>query len=134
MQKTAMARLSEKQSDWLERAALGASVACLVHCLALPLLLAALPVLSTVLDVPESIHVWILAFAIPTSAIAFVTGRAHHGAIYPLVLGVGGLFLLAIGALVFGTSAAETPVTVCGSLMLAGAHLANWRLRHTHHA
>lgn len=134
MQKTAMARLSEKQSDWLERAALGASVACLIHCLALPLLLAALPVLSTVLNIPESIHVWILAFAIPTSAVAFIAGRTHHGAIYPLVLGVGGLLLLAIGAFVFGGVPAETPVTVCGSLMLAAAHIANWRLRHTHHA
>lgn len=56
-----MPQLSEQQSEWLERAALSALVACLAYCLALPLLLAALPVLSTVVDVPD---LWILAFAV----------------------------------------------------------------------
>lgn len=133
-QKPKAVRLSREQSDWLERAALGASMLCLVHCLALPLLIAALPALSSMLNVPESIHLWILAFAIPTSAVAFVSGRSHHGARYPLVLGMSGLSLLAIGAIAFGATAGETPITVCGSLALAAAHFANWRLRHLHRA
>lgn len=129
MQKT-VRRLSEAQSDWLERAALGASAMCVVHCLALPLLLAALPVLSSVLNIPETAHLWILAFATPTSGLALITGRAGHRATYPLLLGACGLALLAAGALASGETAAETLLTVGGSLLLAGAHLANWRLRH----
>jgi MerC mercury resistance protein len=117
--------------DWLDHAALGASALCLVHCLALPLIIAALPALSHLLSIPESIHVWILLFALPTAGLAFVTGRARHGASYPLVIGVLGLMALATGV-AFGNTPIETPVTVTGSLLLAAAHIANWRLRHAH--
>lgn len=119
--------------DWLDRAALGASALCLVHCLALPLIIAALPALSHLLSVPESIHVWILLFAVPTAGLAFVTGRARHGASYPLMIGAVGLIALAIGV-AFDSTRLETPVTVTGSLLLAAAHIANWRLRHAHGA
>ncbi|MDB5705681.1 MAG: MerC mercury resistance protein [Sphingomonas bacterium] len=122
------------RADWIERAALGASLLCLVHCLALPLLIAALPMLSRLLSLPESVHVWLLAFAVPASGLALVSGRMRHGAVYPLVVGATGLALLAVGALVVATTPAETWVTVAGSLSLAFAHGANWRLRHALHA
>jgi hypothetical protein len=118
--------------DWVERSAVGASLACLLHCLALPLVLAALPILSGVLAIPETFHSWVLAFAVPASGLALAMGRVRHGTVYPLVLGAVGLLLLAVGALMFGGTALETPVTVVGSLALAGAHVANWRLRHGH--
>lgn len=121
------------REDWLDRAALGASFLCLVHCLALPLVLAALPALARLLPIPQSFHVWVLAFAIPTSAAALLSGRRRYNASWPLVLGLVGLVLLAVGSLWFGETSAETPVTVLGSLTLATAHIANWRLRsHTH--
>ncbi len=119
-------------TDWLERAALAGSFACLMHCLALPLLIASLPALSTMLSIPESFHIWVLAFAAPAAALALLQGRQKHGAVYPLVLGVIGLVLLATGALLLGRTADEVPVTVAGSLVLGLAHMANWRLRHTY--
>lgn len=115
--------------DWLDRAALVASVACMVHCLALPLVIAALPALSSVLAVPESFHRWILAFAVPAAGIALVQGRSRHGERYPLWLGAAGLALIATGALWLDEGGAETAATVGGSLSLAWAHIANWRLR-----
>jgi hypothetical protein len=117
-------------TNWTERVALCASAACLVHCLVLPLLLAALPALSTVLAIPESFHAWALAAAVPSAAYALVQGRARHGRSAPLTAGATGLSLLAAGAFAFGETRWEVPVTVCGSLTLAAAHLANWRLRH----
>lgn len=120
--------------DWIERAAVGASILCLIHCLALPILLAALPALSTILSVPESIHVWILAFAIPAAGAALVTGYRRHMARYPMVMGVIGLAFMAIGAFVFARQWLETPTTVFGSTTLASAHVINWRLRHRGHA
>ena len=116
--------------DWVERAAVGASLACLVHCLALPLLFAALPALSKVFALPESFHLWALAFAIPMATLALVQGRSRHGAVYPLVLGFAGLTLMAIGAILLGGTPAETVATVIGSLTLATGHVMNWRLRH----
>ncbi|WP_174280283.1 MerC domain-containing protein [Sphingomonas bacterium] len=115
--------------DWVERVAIGASAACLVHCLALPLLIAALPALSAVLDIPESFHLWALGLAIPAALFALLQGRSKHGDTGPLLLGLVGLTLMVLGALVVAETA-ETPVTVAGSLLLAGAHLINWRRRH----
>ena len=114
--------------DWMDRAAVAASLACMVHCLALPLVIAALPVLSSVLNVPESFHVWVLAFAAPVAAAALLQGRARHGAWWPVGLGAAGLALMATGALA-PEGAAETAFTVAGGLLLACAHIANWRLR-----
>jgi hypothetical protein len=119
--------------DWVERAAVGASALCLIHCIGLPLLLAALPALSSFLPIPESFHVWVLAFAVPTSALALFTGRHHHRRAHPLMIGAAGLILLATGALFLLGGRWETPVTILGSLCLARAHIANWRLRHSSH-
>ncbi|WP_375397161.1 MerC domain-containing protein [uncultured Sphingomonas sp.] len=125
--------LNGQGEDWVERAALGASALCLIHCLALPLILAALPTIASVLAIPESFHLWILALALPSSAIALYSGRLRHGTTYPAVLGAAGLAMLAAGAVVFAATWWDTPVTVVGSLLLATAHLTNWRLRHAHH-
>ena len=114
-------------------AAVGASALCLIHCIGLPLLLAALPVLSSLLPIPESFHVWILAFAAPSSALALFAGRRHHRRAYPLMMGATGLILLAPGALLLLGGRWEAPVTIIGSLCLACAHVANWRLRHSSH-
>ncbi len=116
--------------DWVERAAVSASLLCLVHCLALPFLLAALPALATIVPVSESFHLWVLAFAVPASAIALLSGMTRHGTTWLLVPGAIGLALLASGAIPFGTTRWETPLTIIGSLTLAGTHLLNWRRRH----
>lgn len=119
-----------RTTDWLERVAVGASAVCLIHCIGLPLLLAALPALSTIVAVPESFHVWILGFAVPASEFALLLGYRTHRAGLPLLVGCAGLGLLALGALLLLGGAFETPVTVLGSLTLATSHVMNWRRRH----
>lgn len=115
--------------DAADRLALVASGACLLHCLALPLLFAALPVLSHTLALPESFHLWMVAVAIPTSSYALLAGaRGHLGP--PLFIGFVGLALLAIGATIAGETGYEVPVTVLGALTLSIAHVLNWRRRH----
>ncbi|MCP8890663.1 MerC domain-containing protein [Sphingomonas faeni] len=115
--------------DMLDGLAVCASAACMIHCLALPLLFAALPALATWFDPGESFHRIILAFAIPTSAVALIGGWRTHRATPPLILGAVGLALMALGILFAGRTAIETTVSVTGSLFLAAAHLANWRNR-----
>ena len=117
-------------TDWLERAAVGASAMCLVHCLALPVLVALAPALSSALSIPEGIHRWLLAAAVPMASAALLQGRAVHGGSWPLAVGCAGLFVMAAGTLVWSETDAETPMTVGGSAMLAVAHVANWRKRH----
>lgn len=110
---------------------------CLLHCLALPVLVAALPLAASSLVVDERFHQWLLLGAVPTSLFALGWGwRRHHS---PLVLwlGVIGLILMVFAA--FGVqfewidATGERALTVAGAVMLAIAHLRNYQLRHHGH-
>jgi hypothetical protein len=120
-------------TDWVERAAVGASILCLIHCAGLPLLLAALPALSRLIALPEHFHLWILILAIPASGTALLLGTRRHRSWHPLAAGCVGLALLSAGALLLLGGPYETPVTIAGSLCLVAAHIGNWRLRHRRH-
>lgn len=101
----------------------------MVHCLALPLLIAAAPALTVFLFIPESFHRWVLAFSAPAAVFALMGGRSRHHAVLPLGLGGVGLTLLALGAFVFSEGRVETIATVLGSVFVATAHILNWRSR-----
>lgn len=115
--------------SWFDGLAVGASVLCLIHCLALPIVIAALPALAARLDLGEGFHLGVLAFALPVSAVALGEGWRRHRGLTPLFVGAAGLVLLAAGLAFEEWVAVETGVTVAGSLLLAGAHIANWRGR-----
>jgi hypothetical protein len=115
--------------SWFDGLAVGASVLCLIHCLALPILIAALPALAARLELGEGFHLAVLAFALPVSAVALGEGWRRHRGLTPLFVGAAGLTLLAAGLAFEDWVAVETGLTVAGSLLLAGAHIANWRGR-----
>ena len=118
-----------KMGKWFDGLAVGASALCLVHCLGLPLLIAALPAVAGQIGAGEGFHLAVLLFALPTSGFALIEGWRRHRGLAPLFVGGVGLVLLAAG-LAFGNWAAvETGMTVAGSLLLAAAHVANWRRR-----
>ncbi|MFC3441957.1 MerC domain-containing protein [Sphingobium rhizovicinum] len=112
---------------WLDGFALCASSLCTLHCLGLPLLFALLPALASRIDPGESFHLIMLALAIPTSLFALAQGWRRHGGTLPMVAGVAGLILMAVGALAADGVLAETLWTVSGSLLLATGHILNWR-------
>jgi hypothetical protein len=108
--------------------AAGLSAACLVHCVGLPLLLAAIPALARLISVPEWFHLAAFVFAVPASALAVWIGARRHGAMLPALLGSWGLALLGVGVLAGFDEGGETGLTVLGSVLLATAHWRNWRL------
>jgi hypothetical protein len=118
------------KTGWLDSLAVGASAVCLVHCLALPFVIAAMPALASVLDVPIRFHLMMLILALPISGIALVAGFRRHGAVLPAIAGGFGLVLLAVGSLLLSMPTLETGLIVVGGLLLAGAHIKNWHLRH----
>ena len=131
MNKCASKPQARRTGYWLDGVAVCASLTCMIHCLVLPLLLAALPALTDRLDLGESFHLHVLAFATPMSAFALIEGWRRHRVFVPLAVGTLGLVLLAAGIAFARREMIETAVTVMGSLLLAGAHIANWRLRRT---
>lgn len=114
---------------WFDGFAVGASALCLVHCLGLPLLIAALPAIANRVNPGEGFHLAVLLFAVPTSAFALIEGWRRHRGVTPLFVGGAGLALMAAGLAFENWVAVETGVTVAGSLLLAGAHVVNWRRR-----
>lgn len=113
------------------------SFACLLHCLALPLLILLAPALSRWIALPEGIHAVILLLALPAAAIAMRDGWRRHQQLMPAILAAIGLGLLALGLSAHeGWIAAANPeaadrlLTSVGALTLATAHLVNWRWRH----
>lgn len=109
----------------LDRLAVLLSGLCLLHCLALPLLLAGLPVLGGLGG--EHFHVQMLAVVLPVSVVAFALG---HRSLRIIGLGAIGLSLLVVGGTIvhagFGAFA-DTVFTVAGALILACAHFFNGR-------
>lgn len=114
---------------WMDAFAAGASVLCLAHCLVLPLLIAAMPAAASLLALPGWFHPAAFAMAVPASAFAMLAGYRRHGTLLPVLIGAVGLILLGAGVLLGLRLAAETAVTVTGSVLLAAGHLCNWRLR-----
>ena len=75
----------------LDKTAVALSGLCLVHCLALPLLIAVFPVLGFTVVEHETFHQLILIVVIPTTAIALGVGCRRHRSRLVAVLGILGV-------------------------------------------
>ncbi|WP_126172613.1 MerC domain-containing protein [Altericroceibacterium xinjiangense] len=116
------------KTNLLDALAIGASLTCVLHCLALPVLIAFLPAWSAWLALPEISHVWALALAIPFSlGVLFraARGRRWFAALW---VGVAGFLLMAVGLSLHG-SWMEPVVTSFGAFVMAFGHVMNWRQR-----
>jgi hypothetical protein len=118
-----------KSPEVLDKAAVALSGLCLLHCLALPLVLLLLPFLGALsLD---RLHGQMLIVVIPVSVVALLLGFRRHRSRLVLLAGVVGMVLLIIG----GTLAhnrlgidADRTLTIAGAVVLAFTHYRNSRL------
>lgn len=122
-----------KQSKWLDGAAVALSALCLIHCLALPLIVAGLPFLAQFAE--GHLHAQMLVVVVPLSFVALGLGYRHHNNVRIVAGGTLGMLLLAIGATVAHDQlglAADRAFTIAGALVLATAHYFNSvRSRHS---
>lgn len=128
-----------KWSSVLDTVAVGLSGLCLVHCLALPLLIALFPLVGASFSLIDhtTFHQLILVAVIPTSALALGSGYRRHRHKPAALLGIAGVAALVFAAFAlhaFHAHHLETWVTVAGGLTLALAHVSNFRrCRHADH-
>ena len=116
----------------LDAGALALSSLCLLHCPALPLLAAALPLFGAWAQA-EWVHLLFVAIALPLTGYAlWRADRRHRLPVMAWTAAGLGLGLLLAGALELPSHAWETPLTVTGSLLLAATHVWNARRRHRH--
>jgi hypothetical protein len=124
-----------KSTDWLDGAAVGLSGLCLLHCLALPFVVGALPILLPLAG--GHLHVQMLLIAIPLSIVAIGTGFAGHRNVRVVLGAIAGLVLLGIGATIAHDSlgvVADRIFSIGGAVVLAAAHLYNGLLARKHRA
>ncbi|MCC8537390.1 MerC domain-containing protein [Xanthomonas codiaei] len=116
-------------TSFFDSSAIALSSLCLLHCLALPLLAAALPLLGA-WNQAEWVHVIFATVAVPLSGYAlWSTHRRHALPTAVWALAGCGLTGLVLGASGLAGERLETPITVTASLLLASAHVLNLRLR-----
>lgn len=114
-----------------DKLAIGLSLLCTAHCLALPLLLVLLPSMTALQLDNEVFHFWMVVVVLPTSVYALTLGCKQHKRYQLLILGCIGLGLLIL-ALVLGEErigeVGEKTLTVLGTGCVAVGHWFNYRL------
>lgn len=122
-----LASPSTTDSGALDLYAASVAILCLVHCLALPLLLS-----SASLAIPfvgdEIVHRVLVLIALPATAYVLYLEMSRSGRSRFVVVAGIGLALLLIGAFVPAVEAIEQGITLAGSLLLSSAHV--WRAWH----
>ena len=117
-------------SKYLDRVAIALSTICIVHCLAMPVLIAVLPVAALAIGGDGHFHSLMLWFVVPTSVLGFGLGLRVHRRIDIVAMGAVAIAALAAAAL-WGHSAwdpsLEVIANVAASVLLAAAHWRNFR-------
>jgi len=85
-----------KKTNWLDGAAVVLSALCLVHCLALPLIVIGVPFLAQFAE--GHLHLQMLVIVLPLSTFALAIGFRRHRISRILSAGIIGMLLLVIGA------------------------------------
>lgn len=123
-----MDRSTSDSASLLDRAAIALSGLCVLHCLAMPFVLLALPFLGQLTE--GHFHLQMLIVVVPVSSVALGLGYRRHRRLSVMVAGGIALLLLFIGGTwmhnEFGIIA-DRAATIAGSLLLASAHFYNSR-------
>lgn len=114
----------------LDRAGALASLACAAHCAAMPLLTGFMPMLGLGFLPDEKIASILIVLSIGIAITSLLPSYLRkHRQWRPMVLfSFGTGLMLAVQVLALHEAQVEVPAIVIGALMLAGAHVINWRL------
>ena len=107
---------------------IGLSLLCLVHCLALPVLITFAPTILHNLPGDDVTHRSLAVAIALVGFLAFRSGYRVHRRRRVLVAFVAGLVLVSTAALLGDevlTGYGEAAITVCGGILLVTAHLVN---------
>jgi FtsH-binding integral membrane protein len=114
-----------------DKTAISLSLACTIHCLVLPLIAVFLPSFIAIPLQDEAFHMWMIIGVVPVSAYALTMGCKKHKRYKILLVGSIGLLILSVVAFLghelLGEDLEKT-FTVIGAIIIAVAHIWNYRL------
>ena len=109
----------------LDMFAVSLSTLCVLHCVALPVLLALMPAAAQAAE-NELVHRVLVLAAVPVSLRVVWKALPVEGNRLFVSAALGGLGLLLVGAFIEAVSRYEQPITVVGGVLLGSAHLWHW--------
>ena len=109
--------------------AAGLSTLCVLHCVALPALVALMPVIA-VAGENELVHQVLVIAAVPVSVRVIWKTRLVPGNRLFIGAAMTGLALLLFGAFVEALALYEEPITLAGGALLGSAHIWHWARRY----
>ncbi len=125
-----VAKRDSKLIAALDMAGMTASTLCLIHCLAMPVIIALIPTFAAQLFESEWFHV-VLAFAVLAFCLlAFIPGYSRHHDKRLIWIGVVGLSFVFFATFVarYWSEQAEIGLVTVGNLVLVAGHLLNRKL------
>lgn len=120
-----------KYKLWWDRLGIALSVVCLVHCLTLPLAIAALPLVAAQWLHTSTFHAAMALALLPVALLAVVPGLRLHGRASVAAAMVAGLSLLSTAAFAGERLLSrewEIGLTLAGGAILVTAHAVNLAL------
>lgn len=128
-----MIQLDAKGIRWspvarLDLYAAGLSTVCVLHCVALPVLVALMPVVAQAAD-NELVHRLLVIAAVPVSLRVIWKTRPLSGNRLFVSAALVGLGLLLLAAFMEALAPYEEPITVTGGVLLGSAHIWHWMRR-----
>lgn len=143
MTKEPMRPAAAAVSRWqylLDGVAMSLAGVCGIHCLLMPVLLIAFPLVGSSFFANGAFHQWMLVAVLPTTGLAILLGCKQHKDFLVFLLSIGGFALLCLATFGHGhahphpsTASAnwltrESILTSLGGLVMVSAHLRNFLL------
>ncbi|MFI4875387.1 MAG: MerC domain-containing protein [Blastopirellula sp. JB062] len=101
------------KSHWQDYAGIVASIACAIHCAAMPLVIGFLPLLGLSFLADESFHRWMAGVCFLFAVAAFVPGWRKHRRWMPGMIAIGGLAVITGAAYGLTGECCETAASCC---------------------
>ena len=117
-------------TDILNKAAIGISLACSLHCLLVPILLIAAPSAALLAPFDESVHRGLILLLLPTSLVGLALGCSQHRQWGIFLLGLAGLLVSIASVTVAHDFLGETweiVGTLSGAALICLSHIQSHR-------
>lgn len=116
---------SSTKHERLDHLGIVASLACAIHCAALPLVLTVLPMVGLEVLANVWVEISMICLSLIVGIYSLSSSYPRHKKIQPILALVSGFLLIAVGHFIFENL--ESIIVPLGGITIAAAHLMNWK-------